>query len=107
MKHCNDLNWMNLRTDFMRPATLLTLLVHWNHEFSETSRYRNNENAVQTTANIDLLFDLLVQYKNDLKSDKIGPMSEFWNSFLTMVDIMLDYILNQLGLLLGICIFNP
>ena len=80
-------NWLYENSDIANLTCALE-----SYEFSETCRYRNNENAVQTTAKIDPLFDLWVQYENDLQSDKIGPMSEFWNSFLTMVDIMLDYI---------------
>ena len=55
----------------------------------EERKASNMEAAMDSVENLAMLF---TEYEEKIRNREFGPMAEFWQSFLDMVQILLDFI---------------
>ena len=61
-------------------------------EFNMLVEERNQSNMENASEEYTGLFSLWEKYEEVIRQNKLGPMAVFWQSFLDMVETMLDYI---------------
>ena len=61
-------------------------------EFSSLIQNRNNNNMKVTVERFHVLFALINEFDDLIQQNTFGPMANFWESFIQMVQVLLDYI---------------
>ena len=61
-------------------------------EFSTLMVHRNKERVTHALSNFNVLFSLMDEFDEKIRVGDFGPMATYWQTYLDMVQILLDYI---------------